>query len=312
MFDIAFSELLLIGVVALVVIGPERLPKVARTMGHLFGRLQRYVSQVKADVNREIELSELSKVKTEFEGAAREFQHDVESKVREAEQDVREVERDIDRQLRKDEETATSDPGGTGPAAPAKIRGDTCLATARARDRGAGDDEVASGMTDTPQESFLSHLFELRDRLIRSLLALAIVFIPTFFFAPDLYDSAGDADDANAPPGLQDDRHGSDHALLHSDEDRDDGRVPRRAALHPLPGLGLRGAGALRAREEARRAAHRVEHAALLSSAWRFATSSCSRPSSRSSRASRPSRSRWLPTSRPTSTSFSACSLPSA
>jgi len=106
MFDIAFSELLLIGVVALVVIGPERLPKVARTLGHLFGRLQRYVSQVKSDINREMELSELSKVKTEFEGAAREFQRDIETKVHEAERDIREVETEIERQLGKDGSTA--------------------------------------------------------------------------------------------------------------------------------------------------------------------------------------------------------------
>jgi sec-independent protein translocase protein TatB len=102
MFDIAFSELLLIGVVALVVIGPERLPKVARTMGHLFGRLQRYVAQVKTDINREMELSELSKVKTEFEGAAREFQRDIESQVQEAQSDIRKVESDIERQIRGD------------------------------------------------------------------------------------------------------------------------------------------------------------------------------------------------------------------
>ena len=50
MFDIAFSELLIIGIVALVVIGPERLPKVARTVGHLLGRMQRYVSDVKSDI----------------------------------------------------------------------------------------------------------------------------------------------------------------------------------------------------------------------------------------------------------------------
>ena len=67
MFDIGFSELVVIGVVALVVLGPERLPKVARTAGHLFGRLQRYVANVKADLNREMELSELSKVKQEVQ-----------------------------------------------------------------------------------------------------------------------------------------------------------------------------------------------------------------------------------------------------
>ena len=60
MFDVGFSELMVIAVVALIVIGPERLPRVARTMGHLFGRLQRYVNDVKADINREIELEELS------------------------------------------------------------------------------------------------------------------------------------------------------------------------------------------------------------------------------------------------------------
>jgi len=70
MFDVGFSELMVIAVVALIVIGPERLPKVARTMGHLFGRLQRYVNDVKADINREIELEELRKFKSTFEDAA--------------------------------------------------------------------------------------------------------------------------------------------------------------------------------------------------------------------------------------------------
>jgi len=116
MFDIAFSELLLIGVVALVVIGPERLPKVARTMGHLFGRLQRYVSQVKSDINREMELSELSKVKSEFEGAARAFQQDIETKVHEAERDIREVETEIERQLGTDG-SAAADGATPAPAA---------------------------------------------------------------------------------------------------------------------------------------------------------------------------------------------------
>ena len=59
MFDIGFSEIVLIGVVALVVIGPERLPKVARTAGLLFGRLQRYVSGVKEEINRELQLEEV-------------------------------------------------------------------------------------------------------------------------------------------------------------------------------------------------------------------------------------------------------------
>ena len=58
MFDIGFSELLVIGVVALIVIGPQKLPRVARTAGILMGRLQRYVADVKADINREVELEE--------------------------------------------------------------------------------------------------------------------------------------------------------------------------------------------------------------------------------------------------------------
>ena len=99
MFDIGFSELVVIGVVALVVIGPERLPKVARTLGVLFGRLQRYVTQVKADINREMELAELGKVKSEFETAARSFQSEVQSQSAEMEQQMREAQASIEREL---------------------------------------------------------------------------------------------------------------------------------------------------------------------------------------------------------------------
>jgi sec-independent protein translocase protein TatB len=70
MFDIGFSELVVIAVVALIVIGPERLPRAARTMGHLFGRLQRYVNDVKADINREMELDELRKMRDSMQEAA--------------------------------------------------------------------------------------------------------------------------------------------------------------------------------------------------------------------------------------------------
>ena len=69
MFDIGFSELLIIALVALVVIGPERLPRVARTAGHLLGRLQRYVSDVKTDINREIQLDELKKIESQAKEA---------------------------------------------------------------------------------------------------------------------------------------------------------------------------------------------------------------------------------------------------
>lgn len=71
MFDVGFSELIVIGIVALVVIGPERLPKVARTVGLLLGRAQRYVNDVKADINREMQLDELKKLQTQMADSAR-------------------------------------------------------------------------------------------------------------------------------------------------------------------------------------------------------------------------------------------------
>ena len=111
MFDIGISELMVIGIVALVVIGPERLPKVARTMGHLFGRMQRYVTQVKSDINREMELAELGKVKSEFESAARSFQGDIESGAAAAEREIREVQSQIDRELEGKPATEPAPPG---------------------------------------------------------------------------------------------------------------------------------------------------------------------------------------------------------
>lgn len=77
MFDLSFGELMLIGVVALVVIGPERLPKVARTIGHLVGRAQRYVNDVKSDIQREVDLSELNNIKGQMEDAAKSVQQSV-------------------------------------------------------------------------------------------------------------------------------------------------------------------------------------------------------------------------------------------
>lgn len=85
MFDVSFTELLVIGVVALIVIGPERLPKVAKTVGHLLGRAQRYVSDVKGDIRREIELDELRQFKSEMDDAAQ----SVQSSLRETESSLR-------------------------------------------------------------------------------------------------------------------------------------------------------------------------------------------------------------------------------
>ncbi|HMT80306.1 MAG TPA: Sec-independent protein translocase protein TatB [Azonexus sp.] len=77
MFDISFSELIVIGFVALIVIGPERLPKVARTLGHLLGRAQRYVNDVKSDISREVQLDELRKLQSQVTESARELESSV-------------------------------------------------------------------------------------------------------------------------------------------------------------------------------------------------------------------------------------------
>ena len=79
MIDFGFDKIALIGAVALIVIGPEKLPRVARTVGHLVGKAQRYVADVKAEVNRSIELEELKKMKTEFETAARDVEQTVQN-----------------------------------------------------------------------------------------------------------------------------------------------------------------------------------------------------------------------------------------
>ena len=99
MFDIGFSEMIVCAIVALVVIGPERLPRVARTLGVLFGRLQRYVATVKADINREMEMADLGKVKTEFESAARSFESDIKSSAAEVEREVRDAQTAIEKSI---------------------------------------------------------------------------------------------------------------------------------------------------------------------------------------------------------------------
>jgi sec-independent protein translocase protein TatB len=78
-FDLGLEKMALIGVVALVVIGPEKLPRVARTVGMLIGKAQRYVNDVKSEVNRSMELDELRKMKSTVEDAARDVEHSIHS-----------------------------------------------------------------------------------------------------------------------------------------------------------------------------------------------------------------------------------------
>ena len=91
MFDVGLSELMVIAVVALVVIGPERLPKVARTAGLILGRLQRYVSDVKADINREIQLDELKHLQQQVTDQVTSLEASVTHEMREVESSVNSV-----------------------------------------------------------------------------------------------------------------------------------------------------------------------------------------------------------------------------
>jgi len=88
MLDLGLTKMALIGVVALVVLGPERLPRVARTAGALFGRAQRYINDVKAEVTREIELDELRRMKSEFEAAATNVETSVKDNLRKHETEL--------------------------------------------------------------------------------------------------------------------------------------------------------------------------------------------------------------------------------
>ncbi|HQS21624.1 MULTISPECIES: Sec-independent protein translocase protein TatB [unclassified Acidovorax] len=88
MIDIGLSKMALIGVVALIVIGPEKLPRVARTVGALLGKAQRYVADVKSEVNRSMELDELKKMKDTVENAARDVEQSIQTSASEFEKDL--------------------------------------------------------------------------------------------------------------------------------------------------------------------------------------------------------------------------------
>jgi sec-independent protein translocase protein TatB len=122
-FDIGFSELLVIGVVALIVIGPERLPRVARTLGHLFGRMQRYVNDVKADISREMELEELRKLQANMQDAARSFQDNVTREIKDTETQLQSVANTVAAPLAQPETAVAPAP----PAAPAAKQLDLAL-----------------------------------------------------------------------------------------------------------------------------------------------------------------------------------------
>ncbi|MBW7860429.1 MAG: Sec-independent protein translocase protein TatB [Rhodocyclaceae bacterium] len=119
MFDFGFSELLVVALVALIVVGPERLPKVARTAGHLLGRLQRYVSDVKSDISREMQLEDLKKLQQQVEQQARDLETSVRTQVQGLETDMNQSASGIKRELSIDEIRKAA-PDGTSrePGAP--------------------------------------------------------------------------------------------------------------------------------------------------------------------------------------------------
>ena len=95
MIDFGFDKIALIGAVALIVIGPEKLPRVARTVGALMGKARRYVADVKAEVNRTIELEELQKMKSQFETAARDVEQTVHNEMHSANNAYNQQENDL-------------------------------------------------------------------------------------------------------------------------------------------------------------------------------------------------------------------------
>src|SRR6187402_177903 len=170
MFDIGFSEIVVIAVVALIVLGPERLPKAARTMGHLFGRLQRYVNDVKADINREMELEELKKLQQEVKTAAQDLQQTVWCATSRR-SSTRARTRRRPRRRRRSPNRPRSPRRARSPRASRRCRASTGSSMA---DEGA-------------QETFISHLVELRDRLLRAIIAVVVVLLALFPFAKDIY-----------------------------------------------------------------------------------------------------------------------------
>lgn len=140
MFDIAFSELLLIGVVALVVIGPERLPKVARTAGAWLGRLNRYVTEVKGDIDREMRLEELRKLQDEMKASAQKYEIMADKAGEEVKREVTEVDKVIQAMSLTD--------GGLTMREADKVRAETEAAQAAESSAPAAEEATPAGEAD--------------------------------------------------------------------------------------------------------------------------------------------------------------------
>ncbi|ENO89247.1 Sec-independent protein translocase protein TatB [Thauera linaloolentis] len=146
MFDFGFSELIVIGVVLLVVVGPERLPKVARTVGHLLGRVQRYVSDVKSDIQREMQLEELKKLQEQVKQQAQELESSVRSGAAGIEGQISRTAEELRSALPDGAASASAAPSPEQPAA-AAVEGQLELGLDANRQAGTADKSQAADKT---------------------------------------------------------------------------------------------------------------------------------------------------------------------
>ncbi len=115
MFDFSISELMVIMVVALVVIGPERLPKVARTLGHLWGRAQRYINGVKADIERDMAVEEFRQLQQKVQAEAGELEQSMKQAAQTADQQVQEINEAVAKLSSADQTAPDEKPSPTPP-----------------------------------------------------------------------------------------------------------------------------------------------------------------------------------------------------
>lgn len=108
MFELSFGKMMIIAVVALIVLGPEKLPKVARTLGHLLGRARGYANQVKQDIDREMQMDELRKLQEQAKDAARSFETAVNDAGRTVEQEAASVQSSVNTSLAQAESDSLS------------------------------------------------------------------------------------------------------------------------------------------------------------------------------------------------------------
>ena len=156
MFDVGFSEMLVIGIVALVVIGPERLPKVARTLGHLMGRAQRYVNDVKRDIDREMQIDELKKLQSEMQDAARSIESSVTTQVADVQAEVNKAEASINQLAHDADLTRLDDPHAVGADSDAGLT--TRVTVAQDEASGSGRDAVSPLESQSEPEPDTRHL----------------------------------------------------------------------------------------------------------------------------------------------------------